>query len=55
MIYVLDLGYRVLLAGSVATPAMLAEGWKPYYGKVPLGNYLKFDSNGWLVAVTEEE
>ena len=55
MIYVLDTGVTVLLGGTVASASMLAEGWKPYYGKVPPGTTFKFASTGWLVAVTEEE
>lgn len=55
MIYVKDQGGSVILGGTVASDTMLADGWKPYYGKVPSGTTFKFDSNGWLVAVTEEE
>lgn len=54
MIYVKEVGDEVHLAGTVATPTMLAEGWRPYYGRVPTGTAFKFDANGWLVAIEED-
>lgn len=55
MIYVLDQGGSVLLGGTVASADMLRLGYKPYYGKVPSGTAFKFDANGWLVAIPEED
>lgn len=55
MIYVLDSGSEVLLAGQVADARMLADGYRPYYGEVPTGTRFKFDANGWLVAIPEGE
>lgn len=54
LIYVLNLGTEVILGGTVASATMLTEGWRPYYGKVPVGNKFKFDANGWLVVKEED-
>lgn len=54
MIYLLDLGERVLLAGSVTTPDMVLAGWVPYYGPVPPGDQFQLRL-GILVAVPKED
>lgn len=55
MIYILDLGEHVKLAGSVATPAMLEEGYVRYYGLIPPGQYLRLDRYGRLEAYEPEK
>ena len=55
MIYILNLGDRVKLAGSVATPDMLAEGYVRYYGLIPAGNNLRLDRYGRLEAFEPEK
>lgn len=53
MIYVKDQGVSAKLAGTVATPEMLADGWVPYYGPVPEGNVFRLE-DGVLVAIDSE-
>lgn len=50
MIYILNYGDRVRLGGTVANYNMLAEGWVPYHGPIPIADELRL-VDGVLVPV----